>query len=338
MKRVAVILLLIVLSFTFLGCNAAEETYFYFGTSSVVKLEGKKTVLREIDNVFSKLDADFNETAQGSVYKINAAAADEVVEISDDAYALLEFSKILYAETAGEFNVASYALTELWRFSPETYVSYVTDYIPPTAEEIAAVLLHCNLDNLILLGGNKVKKTSAALKISFGALAKGYAGDRAVEIAKEKGAKEGIFDIGGTILTYGDREFNIGIGAPRQSKFSNFGKVTVGGGAVVCTSGDYYRYYEADGVRYHHIIGKNGAPTQNGLISVTVVGENDKINGLVADGLSTSCFALGVDGAVALAEKYDVGLIMIFNDETYKVVNLNDGVFTLFDTGYEQKA
>ena len=92
------------------------------------------------------------------------------------------------------------------------------------------------------------------------------------------------------------------------------GVVEVASDCFLSTSGDYEKYFEQDGVRYHHILdAKTGKPAQSGLHSVTILCDS----GLVSDALSTACFVLGLEKGMALAEKWDVEAVFV--DEEHQV-------------------
>ena len=83
--------------------------------------------------------------------------------------------------------------------------------------------------------------------------------------------------------------------------------------AAVVTSGTYERFFELDGVRYHHILDpKSGMPVSNGLASVTIVGTRSDL----CDALSTACFVLGEEAGRALLERYGVQAIFLYADGT----------------------
>ena len=85
----------------------------------------------------------------------------------------------------------------------------------------------------------------------------------------------------------------------------------------VSTSGDYERYFEKDGIRYHHILdGRTGYPASSGLISVTIVCDN----GLLSDALSTACFVLGEEKSLELLKEYEASAIFVRDDLTVSVV------------------
>lgn len=344
MKRTQKILSLIVLVITmavsaslFSGCNAkVSDSVFAFGTVSEITLKGKsaKNTIKNIDSLFTKLDVTFDaENVKSDVYKINHADKDVVVAVSAETYELLKLAKKTYAETNGVFNIATYPLSKLWHFTSDTF-SIKGASIPSDAQ-ISEALSHANLDALSLLPDNKVTKSDKDLMISFGAIAKGYAGDVALK-NEIKNGQSGILNVGGTIFTVGDGTYKIGISSPRETDADYFGKLTLSKDAVVCTSGDYERYYEVDGKRYCHIFGSGGRPADNGIISVTVVSKDvNKLSGAMCDVLSTAVFAMGREKGIEYAKKYGAGLVIIYADKTYEIIDVS--TFDLKDTSYSQR-
>lgn len=339
--RLTAIFLLIISATTLSACNGKKTVRLYdiFGTEIVVDISGKKLndTVKKITDLFSELDNRFDpEKEGGDLYNVNRAAADEVVTVSAETYSLLKLSKEMYEKTDGYFNIATYGLSALWKFDSKSYTAFSSDYVLPTEAEIKETIAHTDLDNLVLMENCQVKKLDAGLKIGFGAIAKGYAGDRAYEASVFNDGQTGILNVGGTIFTVGNRDFAIGIGNPRDSEADYFAKLSLKGNDVVCTSGDYFRYYTVNGKRYCHIFGKDGYPVDNNIISVTVVSENGAATGAMCDVLSTAVFALGKKEGAILAKQYNVGLVIIYDDKTFDVIGLSDGVFTLKDGGYKQ--
>jgi uncharacterized membrane protein YqgA involved in biofilm formation len=132
-----------------------------------------------------------------------------------------------------------------------------------------------------------------------GGIAKGFTGDRVGEIFSRYNINSGIISLGGNVQAYGTKTngkpWRVAIQNP-ESSMEYLGVLDVQDKAVV-TSGGYERFFEENGVRYHHIIDpRTGYPADSGLISATIVCEK----GILADGLSTSLFIMGKDQA----EKY----------------------------------
>ncbi len=339
--RLIAVLVITVSALTLAACNGKKSARFYdyFGTEIVVDLSGAKLTqtVDGLNKLYAELDARFDaENKDSDLYRINAAAADEIITVAADTYELLKLSKEAYARTDGAFNIATYGLSKLWKFNSDSYSPYITDYTLPSESDVADALSHANLDNLVLLENNKVKKLDGGLTVGLGAIAKGYAGDRAYSDGVLKEGQTGILNVGGTIFTVGNKNFAIGIGNPRDSRFEYFAKLTLKGNDVVCTSGDYFRFYTVGDKKYCHIFGTNGYPVDNDIISVTVVAADGAATGATCDILSTAVFALGKEKGELLAREYGVGLVIIYDDKTFDVVNLADGIFTLKDTEYSQ--
>jgi len=343
MKRAQKVLSILVLVITmavsplFSACNAkVSDSVFAFGTVSEISLKGKKAknTIKQIDSLFTRLDVLFDaENEKSDVYKINHADKDVVLQVSPETYELLKIAKTAYSETSGTFNIATYPLSKLWRFTSDTFTGNVTDL--PSDEQIEGALLHANLDALTLLSDNRVMKTDKNLELSFGAIAKGFAGDRAIE-TEIKDGQSGILNVGGTIFTVGSGEYKIGISSPRETDADYFAKLTLSGGAVVCTSGDYERYYIVDGKRYCHIIGRDGYPVNNGIVSVTIIsGDRTLLSGAMCDVLSTAVFALGRDAGVEYANKFGAGIVIIYDDNTFETFNVD--CFELKDDSYTKR-
>ena len=130
------------------------------------------------------------------------------------------------------------------------------------------------------------------VRINLGGIAKGYVVERGVEILRQNGIENAIVTAGGDSRLLGDRRgrpFMMGIRDPRDDD-----KVAISvplEDEAISTSGDYERFFEEDGVRYHHIIKPSTGTPASGVHSATVFGPN----AVMTDALSTSVFVMGVD-------------------------------------------
>ncbi|MBE6876682.1 MAG: FAD:protein FMN transferase [Ruminococcus sp.] len=151
--------------------------------------------------------------------------------------------------------------------------------------------------------------------MDFGSLAKGYTSDRLMQLFKENGAESAIVNLGGNVQTLGTKPdgspWSVGIVNP-LSPAENLCIVKIENQAVI-TSGNYERYFVGDdGKTYWHIIDpKDGYPADNGLISVTVIGES----GLLCDALSTALFAEGTEQAVQHYQASDDFEMILVTDD-----------------------
>jgi thiamine biosynthesis lipoprotein len=142
----------------------------------------------------------------------------------------------------------------------------------------------------IQLDGIKMQTNNPALKLDFGAFAKGYAVDRAIEVLREEGIQNAVVNAGGDLRAigrHGDRPWRVGIRHPRQPGI--IASVEVEGDESVFTSGDYERYFDWQGKRYDHIIDPRSGFPAHGLSSVTVFTQQADL----ADAAATAIFVAG---------------------------------------------
>lgn len=137
------------------------------------------------------------------------------------------------------------------------------------------------------------------MEIDLGGIAKGYTSSRVMEIFKEYGVEHGLVSLGGNVQALGGKQdgnpWRVAIQNP-ESELDYLGVLEIKDKCVI-TSGGYERFFEQDGVRYHHIIDpRTGSPADSGIISSTIISSD----GALADGLSTSLFIMGLEEA----EKY----------------------------------
>ena len=146
------------------------------------------------------------------------------------------------------------------------------------------------------------------MEIDLGGIAKGYTSSRVMEIFKEYGVEHGLVSLGGNVQALGGKQdgnpWRVAIQNP-ESELDYLGVLEIKDTCVI-TSGGYERFFEQDGVRYHHIIDpRTGSPADSGIISSTIISSD----GALADGLSTSLFIMGLEEAEkywrANADKFD---------------------------------
>ena len=165
------------------------------------------------------------------------------------------------------------------------------------------------------------------MSLDLGAVGKGISCDNLRDKLKSLNISGAVISVGGSIVTYGRKPdgsaWNVGIVNPHDTS-SYIGTLTLTGDWSVSTSGDYERYVEADGIRYHHIIDpETGYPADAGLSSVTVMSHY----GALSDALSTACFVLGTEKAQDLLEQYDAYAVMV--EHSGKVI-LSEGAEQFF--------
>jgi thiamine biosynthesis lipoprotein len=277
--------------------------------------------LREIDNRMSV------NIAASDVSRINAAAGIEPVQVHDDVFFVIERA-VFYARLSnGAFDPSVGPLVSLWGIGGE-------NPRVPTQEEIEKTLSFVNWRDIELDANSKsvfLKKPGMALDL--GAIAKGYAADEAAAIIKSAGIERAIIDLGGNIVTCGVKKdkspWRVGIQNPDEKRGTYIGITQVKEQSVV-TSGVYERFFEKDGVRYHHIFSPSGGyPVDNELLSVTVIAHNS----IDADALSTAAFVLGYEKGATLIESLpDTEAVFVMKDMTVRKTPGAD--FTITDKNF----
>lgn len=154
--------------------------------------------------------------------------------------------------------------------------------------------------------------------LDFGGIAKGYAGQRVCEVLRQSGIKSAVIDLGGDVALLGKKadgsDWRVAIRDPGDTS-AYLGVLQTTGDCYVATSGVYERYFEENGVRYHHILDPQTLrPADSELVSATVICER----GVWADALATAVCVLGTERALemrrALAETVPFDLIVVTAD------------------------
>ena len=305
-RRAGALALLVLLLLPLCGCAPQADTREIFAMDTVMELtvygSGAADRTRETAELLSGLEAKLSVTrADSEVARLNA---DKTVDLSTETAELLRRSLRLRDETGGALEPFLYPLTRLWGFT-------TGDYRVPSDAEIAETLAGIRGGSYTLDGDTA---SLHGLALDFGAVAKGYAGQLAAERLRAAGVTSAILSLGGNVQTVGLKPdgslWNVAIRDPEDPE-GYLGVLAVGETAVV-TSGGYQRYFEEDGVRYIHILDpETGRPADAGLSSVTIV----SADGLLADGLSTALYVLGLDRAEALwRDRSDFEAVLVAKD------------------------
>ena len=236
------------------------------------------------------------------------AAGSGSVSVSPLTYTTIKNSLEYSRLTDGLFDITAGPLINLWAINPP-------DGHVPTDEELAAVLPKIDYKKIDLSEENKVGLSEEGMSINLGAIAKGTISDHLKTQLKADGVTSAIINLGGNVLMIGGKpdgnDFAIGIQDPNDDRGAYLLSVSLKDKAVV-TSGDYERYFEVDGVRYHHILNpKTGYPADTNIAQVTIVADT----GEQADGLSTSVLLLGIQDGLAMIDSLEnVEAILITKD------------------------
>lgn len=269
----------------------------------VFSSNGDSEALKSLEEETKRLEALFDANAQGSdVSRLNASATG--CAVSEDTARVIEISKKASKLTDGAFDITVMPVLRLWGFDNGNYGV-------PKEQDVKNALSLVGSDGISVNGTDVLKAPKT--EISLGGIAKGYLGDKLLQIAKENDISA-VISLGGNIVLCGENPekgyWTVGVKNPLKGdglacSFESKGNLSV------VTSGAYERYFEYEGGVYHHIIDtKTGEPAQSDLVSVTVIGEN----GALCDAFSTALFAMGKEKAVEFAkENNDFEYIFITN-------------------------
>lgn len=292
---------------------SVSETGFYFDTVVTITLYGTEDSAL-IQDCFSKM-ADyeklFSRTLENSeVWKINHSNGTPV-KLSEETASLIKTALSYCKLSKGRFDITIAPVTDLWNFKGEAAHSL------PDPDQLKEALSHVNYET-ILFNGNTITLKDPKAAIDLGGIAKGYIADQLKEFLLSKGITSGLIDLGGNLLTIGTKpdgsSWKLGIRKPFAQNSSELSATIAVNDLALVTSGTYERYFEQDGILYHHILDKTtGYSVNNGLSSVSILSPS----AADCDALSTTCFLLGLEEGLALIETLEnTEALFILNDGT----------------------
>ena len=299
----------------------AMDTYMTvtaYGPNAEMAVDQAQQEIERLDALLST-GAETSEVAQ-----INANGGGT---LSEDTTYLLERSLDLYDSTNGVFDIAIYPIMDAWGFT-------TGNYTVPSDETIENLLTLTDANNIIYdKDESSISFAKDGMKIDFGGIAKGYTSGRIADIYRECGVTSGLINLGGNVQVVGTKtdgsKWRVAVQSP-ETEDDYLGILSTADRAVI-TSGGYERYFEQDGVKYHHIIDPStGHPANNGLVSVTIV----SADGTLADGLSTSLFIMGKDKAAEYWRAHSDEFDTILEDED-GVLYVTEGIADDFTSDHE---
>ena len=227
------------------------------------------------------------------ISRVNLGAATAPMVISDELFRLVERSLELSVASGGAFDITYDSVGYLYDFRAHQR---------PTDREIEERLGAVDYRHIVL---DPAKHTiffkTKGVRINLGGIAKGYVVERAAAMLRERGVEHALLNAGGDTRVIGDRRgqpWIVGIRHPRVEDEVVTRLPLLD--EAISTSGDYERFFEENGQRYHHILNPaTGRPTE-GILTVTVIGPD----GTMTDGLDTAIFVLGAEKGLKLIESY----------------------------------
>lgn len=288
MKRFAALAMLCFLLLS--GCTARTEDHVFFAMDTLITLRlsgADEEDFRLAEELAAEIESSLSRTrAESGTSRINNSE-NGIPDADRHLQTVTELSLRIARETDGAFSPAMGALTDLWNVNGGGPV--------PAQEAIAEAKSHADY-RTFTAAESSVAKTDPAAKLDFGAVGKGYAAQQMVLMLRQS-CDWGLISLGGNVGVFGEKPdgtpFKIGITNPKDTS-APIGYLLIDEG-FVSVSGDYERFFEEDGVRYHHILDpETGYPADSGLSSAAVWSRD----GARADALSTALFVMGAQKAM----------------------------------------
>ena len=306
------------------SCTASpvKATFFAMDTVMTLELYGDKATLEAAKDEILRLDALFSIGKEASdVSRLNDHGE---AEIAPETAQVLAYGQEISQATGGALELTIAPLVDCWGW-------YEGNTAVPDAAALSQALSLVDGSGLILKG-NQASLSRSGMAVDLGCIAKGYTASHVAQMLSERGVSSALINLGGNVQALGTKpdgsDWVIGI-ADASDPAAYLATLSVSDCAVV-TSGDYQRYFEEDGRRYHHILDpKTGYPTDNGLHSVTVVCDD----GTLADGLSTALFVMGLSQAEAFWRSgvYEFEAVFQTDEGLFVTAGLADSIQTSAD-------
>ena len=242
--------------------------------------------MRRIDELMS------HYKPHSQLSQINQHAADAPVVVDKELFDLIKLSTHYSEITEGAFDITYASVGYLYNYP---------NHVRPTEAQIRAALPAVNWRNLKFDDAHhSVFFEHQGMRIDLGGIGKGYAVDRGIEILKKRGIQHAVVTAGGDTRIIGDhlgRPWLVAIRHPDDDR-----KVVTRiplSDAAMSTSGDYERYFDENGVRYHHIIDPHTGHSASKVRSATIIGPT----ATQTDGMSKTAFVLGPEKALEIINR-----------------------------------
>jgi thiamine biosynthesis lipoprotein len=245
--------------------------------------------MRHVDETMST----YKPTSE--VSQVNDKAADGPMHISKELFDLLVTARQYSEITEGAFDITYASVGYMYDFRK---------HVRPDETQIAKALPAVNYRHVILDPVNQtVRFTQKGVRIDLGGIAKGYSVDQGIDVLKGRGFTRAFIGAGGDSRIIGDRfgkPWIVGVRDPMKGEGNVIARIPLVD-AAISTSGDYERFFDEGGVRYHHIIDPKTGHSASKVRSATVIGPY----ATRTDGLSKTAFVLGPDKALEIYNKLD---------------------------------
>ena len=259
-----------------------QITLIAYGAEGQAGLEAAEQEIYRLEKLLSATDE------HSDIYAVNHSVG-RAVPVAEDTAEAVSFALEMADKTNGTLEPTLYSVVKAWGFT-------AGQYRIPSDDELAGLLRLVDYKK-VSVQDNTISMPDG-MELDLGAVGKGFAGDKVIDLLKAKGICSALINLGGNVQALGTKpdgsNWRVGIKSPDSSDY--LGVVNIADCAVV-TSGAYERFFiGADGRKYGHIIAPaDNRPVDNGVLSVTIIAPL----GRTADALSTAMFVLGKDDAIS---------------------------------------
>lgn len=318
------------------GCGASQPVFCQYADTAMgtvvqqtLYAPNQETADSVSDAVKSLLDQMEEKELSWRLDTSEVYAANETAGSGEGYLFSMEMTRVivmcldLSRRAEGAFDVTIGSVVRLWNIDSWVVGGQEGVFALPERELLQQALENSGYENLKLESviseenGETVQARvflPAGMQLDLGAAGKGVALDRILDTLQSSEISGAVISVGGSVVTYGEKpdhtDWKVGIVDPLNTN-EYFGILSLKGQWCVSTSGDYERYVEADGIRYHHIIDPaTGMPADSAVHSVTILTKD----GLLSDALSTACFVLGAEEGSKLAQQYGAEALFVTTD------------------------
>lgn len=316
-KRIFAYLLMVNLIFVLSACGQSESSrriYVMDSEASLRIFPANDEAINAMCDTLFEIDRELS-AYEGALSEINENGGGRMPRhIAELLARSLELSK----KTVGAFSPSLGAVIDLWGVGSKNYV--------PAQSEIQTALRASDVSSIVI-SGDEITLLNG-VRLNFGAIAKGYASDVLRDMLLQNGVESALVSLGGNVYAHGTKAdgsmWNVAIRDPAGDVNDWLGSLALSDKFVI-SSGDYERFFESDGKRYHHIIDpKTGSPAESDLTAACVVGGS----GSAGDAYSTALYVMGREAALSFwRENGDFELILIGRDGC---VTVTEGIADAF--------
>lgn len=279
--------------------------------------DGAAQLIRAGMAEFDRIEAAMSTYRDDSeITRINEAAAVGPVEVGGELFELIVRALELSELTGGGFDITYDSVGQLYDYRSNSRPG--ADAIRQSLAKIDYRLVELDAD------ASTIRFAKPGVRINLGGIAKGFACEAVVAILRDRGVTNALVSAGGDTRLLGNRgngPWIVGIRDP-DDKDGVVTRLALDDEAV-STSGDYERFFDEDGVRYHHILNPSTGRSAGEFRSVTVIGPD----ATMTDGLSTSVFVLGPTEGLALIEEL----------QDYEAILIDTEHRVRFSTGFDAR-